>query len=187
MAFSCLSAATLPSMVPRIAALTSRVEHVSIPVPAERQVHHWPVRVAPVGTCGRKEQGATCGMARPQCALPPVPSTGSAEAGRGGVGQGAACSGAERRLRASLLPTWVGHVAWVGHVTWVRAAAVHDADVVDGHGAEGAAGVRVRGRPGQVGLDVRRQLELRRAVTRGERAERDEDRDRVRRQVLPGR
>ena len=68
----------------------SRVEHVSIPVPAERQVHHWPVRVAPVGTCGRKEQGATCGMARPQCALPPVPSTGSAEAGRGG--RGAGCS-----------------------------------------------------------------------------------------------
>ena len=106
--------------------------------------------------------------------------------GEGGVGQAAACSGAERGLRARLLPTWVGRVAWVGPVAWVRAAAVHDPDVVDGHRAEGAAGVRVRGRPGQVGLDVRRQLELGRAVTRGERAERDEDRDRVRRQVLPG-
>ena len=126
-------------------------------------------------------------MARPQAPFLQYRVPDRPRLAGGGVGQAAACSGAERGLRASLLPIWVGHVTWVGDVTWVRAAAVHDPDVVDGHRAEGAARVRVRGRPGQVGLDVRRQLELRRAVTRGERAERDEDRDRVRRQVLPGR
>ena len=51
-------------------------------------------------------------------------------------------------VRATMFPTKVG------------AAAVHDAYVVDGQRAERAACVRVLGWPGQVGFDVRRQLEL---------------------------
>ena len=52
------------------------------------------------------------------------------------------------QVRATLFPTKLG------------AAAVHDAYVVDGQRAEWAACVCVLGWPGQVGFDVRRQLEL---------------------------
>ena len=92
----------------------SRVEHVPVPEPAKRQVHHWPVCLASVG-----------------------------------------------------------------------AAAVHHTDVVDDHRAERRARVGVRRWSGQVGLDVRGELELGGAVTLGEDTERHEDGDRVRRQVLP--